>query len=135
MRFVIEKPHLYLVMFGKVRPGNRSNRASEAEALLREKLDKAAKAGHLNVPPSDAVRSILAANIGVTLMLISEPEGERNFELSGMTRDAVTTAVSSAAGDRGLRDPRWRPPRSPWQPSCCTRRWSPPTRSNSPTPR
>lgn len=98
VRFGIEKPHMYLVMFGKVRPGNRSNRISEAEALLREKLDRAAEAGYLNVPPADAVRSILAANIGVTLMLISEPEAERNFELSDMTRDAVITAVSSASG-------------------------------------
>ena len=45
VRFGIEKPHLYLVMFGNVRPGNRSNRVAEAEALLREKLDKAPRPG------------------------------------------------------------------------------------------
>lgn len=98
VRFGIEQPHMYLVMFGNVRPGNRSNRLAEAEALLRDKLDRAAEAGHLNVAPADAVRSILAANIGVTLMLIAEPAAERNFELSDMTRDAVITAVSSEAG-------------------------------------
>ena len=62
---------------------------------MEEMLNKAAVAGQLNVPPREAARSILAANVGVTLMLITEKAPERNLELSTMTRDAMIFAVST----------------------------------------
>jgi hypothetical protein len=62
---------------------------------MEEMLNTAAVAGQLNVPPRDAARSILAANVGVTLMLIAEPVADRNLELSTMTRDAMIFAVSA----------------------------------------
>jgi hypothetical protein len=75
---------------------------------MEEMLNKAAVAGQLNVQPREAARSILAANVGVTLMLIAEAVSERNLELSTMTRDAMIFAVSAepatgtaAAGDPG----------------------------------
>lgn len=74
---------------------------------MEEMLNKAAVAGQLNVQPREAARSILAANVGVTLMLIAEPASERNLELSTMTRDAMIFAVSAepasgaAPGDAG----------------------------------
>jgi hypothetical protein len=70
-------------------------------------LSKAAIAGQINVPPREAARSILAANVGVTLMLIAEPLEDRNLELSTMTRDSMIFAVSTeiargaAADDSG----------------------------------
>ena len=61
--------------------------------------------GQLNVPPREAARSILAANVGVTLMLIAEKAPERNLELSAMTRDAMIFAVSTEqARDNGPED-------------------------------
>lgn len=95
LHFGLEKPQLYLVMFGNVRPESRSARVAEAEGFMEELLEKAAVAGQLSVPPREAARSILAANVGVTLMLISEPAADRNFDLSTMTREAVISAVSS----------------------------------------
>ena len=68
---------------------------ADAEALMEEMLNKAAIAGKLNVPPREAARSILAANVGVTLMLISEPAEDRNLELSTMTRDSMISAISA----------------------------------------
>ncbi|ALE93333.1 TetR family transcriptional regulator [Arthrobacter alpinus] len=91
LKFGLENPQLYSVMFGNSRPA----RVSEAEGFMEEMLEKAAAAGQLCVPPRGAARSILAANVGVTLMLIAERVEDRNFDLSDMTREAVISAVSS----------------------------------------
>ncbi|KRE68430.1 TetR family transcriptional regulator [Arthrobacter sp. Soil736] len=98
VQFGLNQPELYLVMFGNIRPESRPSIVADAEALMEEMLNKAAAAGQLNVQPREAARSILAANVGVTLMLIAEPAGERNLELSTMTRDAMIFAVSSDQG-------------------------------------
>jgi AcrR family transcriptional regulator len=95
LQFGLDNPQLYLVMFGNIRPESRPARVADAEGFMEEMLEKAAVAGQLSVPPREAARSILAANVGVTLMLIAEPAAERNFDLSVMTREAVITAVSS----------------------------------------
>ncbi|WP_426997410.1 TetR/AcrR family transcriptional regulator [Pseudarthrobacter sp. N5] len=95
VQFGLKQPELYLVMFGSIRPQSRSAVVANAEALMEEMLNKAAVMGHLNVPPREAARSILAANMGVTLMLIAERESERNLELSVMTRDAMIFAVAT----------------------------------------
>jgi hypothetical protein len=95
VQFGLKQPELYLVMFGNIRPESRPAVVADAEGLMEEMLNKAAVAGQLNVPPREAARSILAANVGVTLMLITEKAPERNLELSTMTRDAMIFAVSS----------------------------------------
>jgi AcrR family transcriptional regulator len=95
VQFGLKQPELYLVMFGNIRPESRPAIVADAEALMEEMLNKAAVSGQLNVPPREAARSILAANVGVTLMLIAEKAPERNLELSAMTRDAMIFAVSA----------------------------------------
>jgi AcrR family transcriptional regulator len=97
VQFGLNQPELYLVMFGNIRPESRPAIVADAEALMEEMLNKAAVHGQLNVPPREAARSILAANVGVTLMLISEPASDRNLELSAMTRDAMIDAVATDA--------------------------------------
>jgi AcrR family transcriptional regulator len=94
VQFGLDHPQLYLVMFGNIRPERRPATVAEAEAVLEEALNRAAAEGRLVVSPREAARSILAANVGVTLMLISEPGAERNVELSAMTREAVIGAVA-----------------------------------------
>ncbi|RKR12556.1 TetR/AcrR family transcriptional regulator [Arthrobacter oryzae] len=95
VQFGLKQPELYLVMFGNIRPESRPAIVADAEALMEEMLNKAAVSGQLNVPPKEAARSILAANVGVTLMLIAEKAPARNLELSAMTRDAMIFAVSA----------------------------------------
>ena len=105
VQFGLNQPELYLVMFGNIRPESRPAIVADAEALMEEMLNKAAVAGQLNVPPKEAARSVLAANVGVTLMLITEKAPERNLELSAMTRDAMVFAVSTEqARDNGPED-------------------------------
>ncbi|WP_309070709.1 TetR/AcrR family transcriptional regulator [Arthrobacter sp.] len=107
VQFGLNQPELYLVMFGNIRPESRPAIVADAEALMEEMLNKAAAAGQLSVQPREAARSILAANVGVTLMLIAEPVVDRNLDLSTMTRDAMIYAVSSdqaeqnGSGDSG----------------------------------
>lgn len=100
VQFGLNQPELYLVMFGNIRPESRPAIVADAEGLMEEMLNKAAATGQINVPPREAARSILAANVGVTLMLIAEPAPDRNLELSALTRDAMIFAVSTdqAAG-------------------------------------
>ncbi|WP_026550666.1 TetR/AcrR family transcriptional regulator [Arthrobacter sp. Br18] len=95
VQFGLDHPHLYLVMFGNIRPERRPSMVASAEAFLEEVLDKAAAASRLLVSPHEAARSMLAANIGVTLMLIAEPAAKRNLDLSAMTREAVISAVAT----------------------------------------
>ncbi|POH57054.1 TetR/AcrR family transcriptional regulator [Arthrobacter glacialis] len=95
LQFGLDNPQLYSVMFGNIRPESRPVRVAEAEGFMEEMLEKAALAGQLCVSPKEAARSILAANVGVTLMLLAEPAADRNFDLSDMTREAVISAVSS----------------------------------------
>lgn len=95
LKFGLQNPQLYSVMFGNIRPESRPARVSEAEGFMEEMLEKAAAVGQLCVSPKEAARSILAANVGVTLMLIAERVEDRNFDLSDMTREAVISAVSS----------------------------------------
>lgn len=95
VQFGLDHPQLYLVMFGNIRPERRPSMVVDAEAFLEEVLKKAAVAGRLVVSPGQAARSILAANIGVTMMLIAEPVAKRNLELSEMTREAVISAVAT----------------------------------------
>ncbi|MDF9276707.1 TetR/AcrR family transcriptional regulator [Arthrobacter sp. EH-1B-1] len=95
VQFGLNQPELYLVMFGNIRPESRPAIVADAEALMEEMLNKAAAAGQLSVQPREAARSILAANVGVTLMLIAEAVVDRNLDLSTMTRDAMIYAVAS----------------------------------------
>jgi AcrR family transcriptional regulator len=95
VQFGLDHPHLYLVMFGNIRPEHRPSMVASAEAFLEEVLARAAAAARLVVSPREAARSMLAANIGVTLMLIAEPVAKRNLELSAMTREAVISAVAT----------------------------------------
>lgn len=95
LKFGLDNPQLYSVMFGNNRPESRPARVAEAEGFMEEMLEQAAMAGQLRVSPKEAARSILAANVGVTLMLIAERAEDRNFDLSEMTREAVISAVSS----------------------------------------
>lgn len=95
VQFGLEHPSFYLVMFGNIRPERRPALVADAEGSMKELLEKAAIAGSLRVSPQQAARSILAANVGVTLMLISAPETERDLHLSEMTREAVISAVQA----------------------------------------
>lgn len=67
--------------------------AGEAVALLREVLMRCAAAGRLRVDVDQAAQTIMSANIGVALSMVSQPGMYADPELSDRVRDAVHRAV------------------------------------------
>jgi AcrR family transcriptional regulator len=102
VHFGLSHAQLYMLMFGNTGPGRRPVLVEEAEHLLERELGRAAAAGQLAAPPAQAARAILAANIGVTLMLLADQSDQpltsgdiAALPLSAQTRDAVLRSVVS----------------------------------------
>ena len=100
VHFGLTHAQLYTLMFGNTGPGRRPVLVEEAEHLLERELARAAAAGQLSAPPAQAARAVLAANIGVTLMLLADEPDQplsagdiATLPLSAQTRDAVLRSV------------------------------------------
>jgi AcrR family transcriptional regulator len=63
--------------------------AEEARQLLIDRLVRCAEAGRLRIAPDAAAQAFMAACVGVTLSLLSEPEAFSDPGLSCRVRDAV----------------------------------------------
>jgi AcrR family transcriptional regulator len=98
VEFGLANPAFYVLMYGSARPGQRPAAADEVRGLLLEALERAARAGLLRVPPETAARMVLAACVGVTLTLITDPAETADDELPARTRDAVLAAVTTEPG-------------------------------------
>jgi len=66
---------------------------SPALTRLTELLKNAASAGRLRVAPAEAAPRILAANVGVVLSLIAQPEDATDLSLSDHVREAVLASI------------------------------------------
>ncbi|TDD46650.1 TetR/AcrR family transcriptional regulator [Nonomuraea terrae] len=93
VRFGVEHPAFYALLYGRIEPGKPCAITAPAHAMLRDLLTVAARRGSLKVPADDAAEQILAANIGVTLSLITRPEDDRDMGLSDRVREAALAAV------------------------------------------
>ena len=86
--FALAHPAVYRLMYSPSFAAVPSA-ATEALRLLREVLDRCAAAGRLRVDPSVAAQSIMSANVGVALSLVTQPEAYADPDLSTRVRDAV----------------------------------------------
>ncbi|NLU76456.1 TetR/AcrR family transcriptional regulator [Streptomyces sp. HNM0575] len=100
VRFGLEHPAFYALLYGQVDAGKPCTITAPAHAMLRELLTAAARQGLLRVPAEDAAEQILAANIGVTLSLITQPEDERDMGLSDRVREAALAGVLTDGAER-----------------------------------
>ncbi len=91
--FGLEHPAFYALLYGRARPGQPCAITGPATEMLTRLLDRVARDGVLAVPPADAAAQILAANVGVTLALIAQPDAERDLGLSDRVREAALAAV------------------------------------------
>ena len=91
VRFGLEHPSFYGLLYGRVEPGKPCAVTAPAHAALRDRFTEAAREGLLTAPPDDAAEQVLAANVGVTLTLISQPEPD--FGLSERVREAALAGV------------------------------------------
>ncbi|BCB74711.1 hypothetical protein GCM10022251_77150 [Phytohabitans flavus] len=102
VEFRLAHPSFYALLYGDVQPGKPCAVTAPAMEMLTRLLKRAAGHRLLSVPPADAAAQIYAANVGVTLSLITQPEGERDVGLAERVREAAISAVLAAPrGGRG----------------------------------
>ncbi|MEU8244584.1 TetR/AcrR family transcriptional regulator [Actinoplanes missouriensis] len=109
VRFGIENPAVYVLIFGyrEDRRGGQNAAAATALSVLRQHVVRVARAGLLVVPVEQAVSTIHAAGMGAVLHALSLPEADRDGFDSSVLRDAVldrildttVNAVAAVAGD------------------------------------
>jgi AcrR family transcriptional regulator len=90
--FGLEHPALYRLMFSP-RFDTVPAAAAEALGILRDVLVRCAQAGVLAADVDFAAQTIMAANVGVTLSLVTQPKAYAHPALSHGVRDAVHRAV------------------------------------------
>lgn len=95
----IGNPALYLLLFDEPSAGSPATGA--ATDMLAALIHRLAQDGRLHVPEQRAVQLLDAAARGTTLSLIAQPEGARDSELSRTAREAVLSAITSAAEPAG----------------------------------
>lgn len=88
LAFAAANPALCRLMFS---PALRAvpDAAGRIFVLLTETLDRCAVAGTLRIPSNEAAQTILAANIGVAMSVLSQPDRYSDPRLSERVRDAV----------------------------------------------
>jgi AcrR family transcriptional regulator len=105
VRYGLENPSFYTLIYGRAVPGQPCGVVAEVEAMILEALQPVARARRLRVAPARAAREILAASTGVVLTLIAQPPEHVDLSLSDDVRDAIieriTTTPQRAAKDDG----------------------------------
>lgn len=99
--FGVGHPAVFAIMNEVGAPTSRSPAVLAGVAILRERIERVARAGRLRLPVERAVALIHAAGVGVVATLLATPEQERDAQLSTVARDAVLAAlVADATGPR-----------------------------------
>jgi AcrR family transcriptional regulator len=93
VQFGLDHPRFYALLYGNVERGRPCAITSPALTRLTELLNDAATAGRLRVAPAEAAPRILAANVGVALSLIAQPEDATDLSLSDHVREAVLASI------------------------------------------
>jgi hypothetical protein len=93
VRFGLDNPRFYALLYGNVERGKPCAITSPALAQLSQLLAAVARIGRLRVAPADAAAQLLAANVGVTLSLIAQPEEATDLALSDRVREAALAGV------------------------------------------
>ncbi|GAA4605013.1 TetR/AcrR family transcriptional regulator [Actinoallomurus liliacearum] len=95
VEFGLRNPAYYALMYGNLRPGRRPAAAQENGEILRRLLERAREQGRLRVPVETAARAIEASTTGAVLLLLAQPEDERDpTPLTGL-RDTVIDSIVS----------------------------------------
>jgi AcrR family transcriptional regulator len=101
--FAQANPNYYRLMYSPV-VTTPPPAAAEAYRLLTVVLERCAAAGRLKVSTDVAAQMIMTANVGASLLTISQPDIYRDPELPRRVRDAVHAAVLAeprTAGEPG----------------------------------
>lgn len=94
--FALAHPAVYRLMYSPAFAA-MPNAAHEALGLLRQVLERCAEVGRLTVDPAAAAQAVMAANIGVALSMVTQPDTYVDPGLSPRVRDAVHASILNAA--------------------------------------
>ncbi|MCR1783768.1 TetR/AcrR family transcriptional regulator [Nocardioides carbamazepini] len=95
VRFGLDNAGFYALMYGQVTPHRRPAAAAGPHAALLRLCRDAEAQGRLAVPAAGAADHVLAANVGVTLFLITAEEPD--LALAAQVRDATVAAITGVA--------------------------------------
>ena len=95
VRFGLDHAGFYALMYGQVTPHRRPAAATAPHAALVELCRTAHAEGRLAVTAEEAADHVLAANVGVTLFLITAETPD--LALSAQVRDATIAAITGLA--------------------------------------
>ncbi|KXF57014.1 TetR family transcriptional regulator [Rhodococcus sp. SC4] len=93
VRYGLDNPSFYVLLYGQIAPGKPCAVTSVAETRLLKLLTEIAQQGRLRVTPAVAAGQFVAANVGMTLHLIAQPEGRADLSLSRELRDNVIAGL------------------------------------------
>ena len=99
--FALAHPYVYAHIYGRHAPGHPNPATGRAAAVLRQLVERAARAGRLVCDAETAAWTIHAAGCGVALTLINTPPAQRDLRLSTACREAVLASLTAGADPSG----------------------------------
>ncbi|QCR18424.1 TetR/AcrR family transcriptional regulator [Agrococcus sp. SGAir0287] len=100
VRFGLEHPAHYRLMYGRADPERIPEAARAARDRLTMLVSRIAAAGRLSVSVPTAVEMVQSTGRGVTLQLIGTPPHERDLGLPGRVLDAVLASITGERGEQ-----------------------------------
>ena len=98
--FGLANPAVFAIMNEVGAPASGSPAMLAGIAILRERVERIARAGRLRIPVKRAVGLIHAAGVGIVTTLLAIPEEERDPQLSPVTRDSVIASIITNPPDQ-----------------------------------
>ncbi|MFE3265022.1 TetR/AcrR family transcriptional regulator [Streptomyces sp. NPDC059215] len=98
VRFGLEQPAYYALVFGPSRSGRPSQAGRRALVELQRMLTRVAAAGRLRMSVERATALMHAAGVGVVTTTISTPPDARDPELARVAREVVFDAMIAPPG-------------------------------------
>lgn len=99
VRFGLDQPAYYTLVYGLPRPGHLSRAGQEAVTELEGMITRVAAAGRLRMSVERAAAVMHSASMGVIFTMISTPPELRDLEAADLTRDVVIAAITITPAD------------------------------------
>jgi len=96
VEFSLEHPAIFSILNADPKPGRLTRVAEGGIDLLRSRINRVAAAGLLRVSEERAVALMRAAGTGTVMMLLGQPERERDAGLSVAAREAAIAAITTS---------------------------------------
>ncbi|KUN16202.1 TetR family transcriptional regulator [Streptomyces corchorusii] len=101
IRFGLEHPAYYSLVYGQVRPGHIPQAGRRAAAGLRHMITRVAAAGRLRMSVERATEVMHSAGVGTILTLMSRPEGVCDLRTADTAREMVIDTLTLPPAESG----------------------------------